>query len=164
MSTTQVHSTVSGATGSGLGSVMGTLQGGVSSVVNMGKGLLDRVLPPETRAAIMEKLTKFAHDQPLLASFLLSHVAISGIPVFLFVALIITVTLVALVVGLLVGLLGAVLFILGAVGFALLFLFPVLFFTTFAAVGVWLFGVGAYYLIKWFNKEEVPGECSSLFS
>lgn len=32
-----------------------------------------------------------------------------------------------------------------------------LFFTTFAAVFIWLWGLGAYYIIKWFNQKEIPG-------
>ena len=69
----------------------------------------------------------------------------------------ITVVLFSLIAGLLVGLLGAVLFIVFAVGVALVFILPVLFFTTAAAVFVWLWGIGTYYLIKWFNEKEVPG-------
>ena len=32
-----------------------------------------------------------------------------------------------------------------------------LFFTTFAAVFIFLFGLAAYYIIKWFNQKDVPG-------
>ena len=44
-----------------------------------------------------------------------------------------------------------------AVGFALIILLPVLFFTTAAATFIWLWGVGGYYILKWFNKKEIPG-------
>lgn len=156
-----VTSTAEGATGNATGgwlsSATGMLQGGFSKVVGMGKGLLDKVLPPETRANIMSKVTQFMTEKPHLASFLLSQVALSGFPLLLFVIMTITVAILALVVGLLVGLIGAVLFILGAVGFALAFLLPTLFLTTAAGVAIWLFGMGAYYIIKWFNEKEVPG-------
>ena len=48
-------------------------------------------------------------------------------------------------------------FIVFAVGVALIFLLPTLFFTTFAAVFIWLWGMGAYMIVKWFNKKDVPG-------
>lgn len=32
-----------------------------------------------------------------------------------------------------------------------------LFVTTFAAAFIWLWGVGGYYILKWFNKKEIPG-------
>jgi hypothetical protein len=68
-----------------------------------------------------------------------------------------TIAIFALLAGILIGLLGAVLFIVAAVGFALIVLLPVLFFTTATGVFVWLWGLGTYYVIKWFNEKEVPG-------
>ena len=158
MSADQVTSNAGGgATGGALGSVTGLLQGGVSYVINMGKNLLDKVLPAERREAIKEKLTKFATEKPYLASFLFSQIALSGLPMFLFIVMTVSVVIFALIVGLLVGLIGAVLFILAAVGFALVILLPTLFFTTFLAVGVWLWGMAAWYIIKAFNEKDVPG-------
>ena len=29
--------------------------------------------------------------------------------------------------------------------------------TTFAAAFIWLWGVGAYFIVKWFNQKEIPG-------
>lgn len=29
--------------------------------------------------------------------------------------------------------------------------------TTFAAAFIWMWGVGGYYILKWFNKKEMPG-------
>ncbi len=69
----------------------------------------------------------------------------------------ITVIVFSLLGALLLGLLGALVFIVFAVGFALLILLPTLFITTFAAAFIWLWGVGAYYIIKWFNQKEIPG-------
>ena len=63
----------------------------------------------------------------------------------------------ALVAALVIGVLGALLFTAFCVGVALLVLLPVLFITTFAAAFIWLWGVGAYYLVKWFNQKDVPG-------
>lgn len=69
----------------------------------------------------------------------------------------ITVVVFSLLGALLLGLLGALVFIVIVVGFALLILLPVLFITTFAAAFIWLWGVGAYFILKWFNKKEIPG-------
>lgn len=69
----------------------------------------------------------------------------------------ITVVVFSLLGALLLGLLGALVFIVLTVGFALLILLPTIFITTFAAAFIWLWGVGAYYIVKWFNQKEIPG-------
>ena len=69
----------------------------------------------------------------------------------------ITVVVFSLLGALLLGLLGALIFIVVTVGFALLILLPTIFITTFAAAFIWLWAVGAYYIIKWFNQKEIPG-------
>lgn len=68
-----------------------------------------------------------------------------------------TVFVFALVAALLIGVLGALLFTAFCVGVALLVLLPTLFITTFGATFIWLWGLGAYYLVKWFNQKEIPG-------
>lgn len=74
----------------------------------------------------------------------------------------ITVFVFALVAALLIGVLGALLFTAFCVGIALLVLLPTLFITTFAGAFIFLWGVGAYYLVKWFNQKEIPGIHTSL--
>ena len=74
----------------------------------------------------------------------------------------ITVFVFALVAALVIGLLGALLFTAFCVGVALLVLLPVLFITTFAGAFIWLWGVAAYFILKWFNKKEIPGIHTSL--
>lgn len=69
----------------------------------------------------------------------------------------ITVVVFSLLGALLLGLLGALVFIVITVGFTLLILLPTIFITTFAAAFIWLWGVGAYYIVKWFNEKEIPG-------
>ena len=69
----------------------------------------------------------------------------------------ITVVVFALLAGLIIGLVGAVLFIVVCVGFALIILLPTLFLTTAAATFIWLWGIGGYYILKKFNKKEIPG-------
>jgi len=79
------------------------------------------------------------------------------VPLALFVAMTITVAVFALVAALLIALVGTLAFILLAVVAALVFLLPTLFFTTLVATFVFLWGLGAYYIVKWFNEKEVPG-------
>ena len=69
----------------------------------------------------------------------------------------ITVVVFALLAGLIIGLVGALLFIVVCVGFALIILLPTLFFTTAAATFIWLWGLAGYYIIKKYNKKEIPG-------
>ena len=69
----------------------------------------------------------------------------------------ITVVVFSLLAALILALLAAVIFSVVCIGFALIILFPVLFFTTAGASFIWLFGVGAYYILKWFNQKEIPG-------
>lgn len=68
----------------------------------------------------------------------------------------------SLVAALVIGVLGALVFTVVCVGFALLILLPVLFISTFAGAFIWLWGVGAYYIVKWFNKKDIPGVNSKL--
>lgn len=136
---------------------VGSIQGSVQGIANTGWAWLDRVLPPERRANLIAKVNKFAAERPGVASFLLSHIALSGLPIAIFVIFTITVAIVALLVAIVVALLAAVLFIVVMAGFALAILFPILLFTTFVAVAVWFWCWGAYYLLKWFNQEEIPG-------
>ena len=75
---------------------------------------------------------------------------------FLFILFTLTVFIFSLVVALLVGLLVAIGFTLFMVIVALVILFPTVFFTTLAACFLFLWGLGGYYLLKWFNKGETP--------
>lgn len=69
----------------------------------------------------------------------------------------ITVVLFSIIFALLIAVLAAVAFSVVAVGFALIILLPTVFLTTGAATFIWAWGVGAYYVLKWFNKKEIPG-------
>lgn len=75
----------------------------------------------------------------------------------LFVIMTITVVVFSIVAALILALLAAVVFSVVCVGFALVILLPTLFITTAGASFIWLWGVGAYYILKWFNKKEIPG-------
>lgn len=152
-----IASKAGGATGTPLGGMTGALQGGVNNLINTGSGIFDKWFPPEKREALKNKIMKFATERPQLAAFLLSQIALSGIPLALFVLMSITVFVFALLVGLIVGVLGAVLFTVFCLGLALIILLPTLFITTFAGVFIFLWGFGAYYIVKWFNQKDIPG-------
>jgi hypothetical protein len=75
---------------------------------------------------------------------------------FLFILFTLTVFIFSLVVALLVGLLVAIGFTLFMVVVALIILFPTVFFTSLTACFLFLWGLGGYYLLKWFNKGDMP--------
>jgi len=150
---------VSGITG-GLTDTAAVLQGKLSNLINIGQGSLDKVFPHEQRKAWKAWLAGFATERPYLTSFLLSQIIISGLPLVLFAITTVAVFVFALIAGVLVGVLGALLFVGFTVGVALLILLPTLFFTTTAAVFVWLWGVSISFIIKWFYTDVagVSGE------
>ncbi|KIX02157.1 uncharacterized protein Z518_08096 [Rhinocladiella mackenziei CBS 650.93] len=165
MSAEQVSSVAGGGmTGSDLGTMTGALQGSINNLVNLGTNYLDRFFPPEKRERWKTWLTEFATQRPYVASFLLSQIALSGLPLVLFGVMSITVLIFAFLAGILVGVVGALLFVVVVLGFALIIFLPTLFFTTSAAVFIWLWGVGTYFIIKWFNQKEVPGIHSDVAS
>ena len=157
MSAPDTSAATSAAPVPGLSMLSSAAQTSMSSLISTGSAYIDRFFPPHKREAWKQWLVKFCTENPRIASFLLSQLALSGPPLALFILMTITVVIFALLAGILVGLIGALLFIVFAVGVALLFLLPVLFFTTAAAVFFWLWGMGTYYIVKWFNEKDVPG-------
>jgi hypothetical protein len=153
----QVAVIAGGVTGMGLGGLTGALQGGVANLLNAGQGYFDRWFPPEKREELKAKIAKFATEKPYFAAFLLSQLALSGGPLALFFIMSLTVLVFALLAGVIVGVVGALLFTVFCVGVGLLILLPTLFVTMFAACFIFLWGIGAYYIVKWFNKKDVPG-------
>lgn len=124
------------------------------SLTNRVKAAVDSILPPERRENLRQRLVLFATSHPALATLLLSQVVFSGIPLILFVLLTVGVLVFSLVAALVVAVLAALLFTVFCVGFALLILLPTLFITTFTGVGVWLWGWGAYHVVKWFGSSD----------
>ncbi|KAL8970778.1 MAG: hypothetical protein Q9197_003633 [Variospora fuerteventurae] len=137
--------------------IAGGLQGSLTGLLDKGSKWLDNIFPPEKRDELMAKISKFATEKPMMASFILSHLALSGVPMGLFIIMTITVVVFSIVAALILAVLAAVVFSVVCVGFALIILLPTLFVTTAAASFIWLWGVGAYYILKWFNKKEIPG-------
>ncbi|KAL9102990.1 MAG: hypothetical protein Q9163_001910 [Psora crenata] len=145
-----------------LSGVTGSLQGSLQGLANTGTSILDRIISPETRSKVAAWISKFAAERPMLSSFIASHIAITGFPLGLFVIMTISIAIFAILTALILALLGAVLFIVFSVGVALIFLLPILFITTATATFIWLWGMGAYYILKRFNEHSVPGIHKSL--
>lgn len=140
-----------------LNNIVNTGSNTLNDIVNMGSNTLDNILPPQKRDDIKTQLTNFAAERPYLASFILSQIALSGVPVALFLTTTLSATIFALVAGLLAGLVGATIFILTTSGIALCFLLPTLFFTTLTAVTIWFWVMGAYYIVNKFNGRQTSG-------
>jgi hypothetical protein len=153
----QVAGIAGGVTGTGLGGLTAALQGGLANLLSAGQGHLDRWFPPAKREEVKAKMVKFATERPRLAAFLLSQLALSAGPLALFLIMSLTVLVFALLAGIIVGVVGALFFTVFCIGLALLVLLPTLFTTTFAACFIFLWGLGAYYIVKWFNQEKIPG-------
>ncbi|TKA61960.1 hypothetical protein B0A55_11838 [Friedmanniomyces simplex] len=134
--------------------LLGKIEGFGSWITGMGKSLLDRLISPEQRASLLAKLQAFMLKNPKLSAFMGMNIAITGVPLFLFILFTITVALFSLIVGLVLGLLAAVLFIVFAVGTALVVVLPTVFFTTMAACFLFLWGLGGFYILKWANGDK----------
>ncbi|KAG9520077.1 hypothetical protein E4T50_08095 [Aureobasidium sp. EXF-12298] len=136
--------------------IISTIEGLANTVTTKAMSIVDSVFPPERRQELLTKLQQFAVKNPKLSAFLLTNIALTGPPMFLFILFTLTVFIFSLVVALLVALLVAIGFTLFMVVIALVILFPTVFFTSLAACFFFLWGLGGYYLLKWFNKGETP--------
>ncbi|KAI7157329.1 hypothetical protein KC349_g5687 [Hortaea werneckii] len=138
--------------------ILGTIEGWGNWIAGKGREVMDRVITPEQRASILAKLQEFMLKNPKLSAFLGMNIALTGLPLGLFILFTLTVAIFSLVVGLLLGLLAAVLFTLFCVGIALTIVLPTVFFTTMAACFLFLWGLGGYYILSWGNSAGGSGE------
>lgn len=81
------------------------------------------------------------------------NLALTGVPLGLFILFSLSVFIFAIVVALIVGLLAAILFTVFMVGVALIVVLPTVMFTTGAACFLFLWGLGGYYILKWANGD-----------
>ncbi|KAI7524984.1 hypothetical protein KC331_g17804 [Hortaea werneckii] len=138
--------------------ILGTIEGWGNWIAGKGREVMDRVITPEQRASILAKLQEFMLKNPKLSAFLGMNIALTGLPLGLFILFTLTVAIFSLVVGLLLGLLAAVLFTLFCVGIALTIVLPTVFFTTMAACFLFLWGLGGYYILSWGNSAGGSSE------
>jgi energy-coupling factor transporter transmembrane protein EcfT len=87
-------------------------------------------------------------------------VTLTGIPLLMFIVFSITVFVFSLVAAIIIAVLIALLFTVFCVGVALLIVLPTVFATTMGATFLFLWGLGGYYILKWFNSTSParPGE------
>ena len=90
-------------------------------------------------------------------AFLVSHIALSGIPLLLFTFTTLGIFFFTFLAALTTAIIGALLFTAFAVGIALLFLLPTLFITTFAATIIFLWILAEYYLLKFSAESNNSG-------
>ncbi|KAK3717772.1 hypothetical protein LTR37_005543 [Vermiconidia calcicola] len=139
--------------------ILSSIEGYGSKAATWAQDLLDRFFPPEQRAALLAKLQDFMLANPKLSTFLGMNIALTGVPLGLFILFSLTVAIFALVVGISIGLLGAALFTITCVGIALSIVFPILFFTTMTACFLFFWGLAGYYILKWLNgSSDSSGE------
>ncbi|KAL6250059.1 hypothetical protein RBB50_002360 [Rhinocladiella similis] len=144
----------SGDTDSSLRRLAGTVHGAVAKTITTSGNAVDRFLPPQKREQWKNRLITFASERPYLAGFLASQIALNGLPLIVFACTTVSVFIFSILAGILVGVIGGLLFVVPAIGFALLILMPLLFFTTATAVFLWFWGVAAYAVIDWLSQKE----------
>ncbi|KAF1811926.1 hypothetical protein P152DRAFT_398295 [Eremomyces bilateralis CBS 781.70] len=118
--------------------------------------VVDALLPPQKRTELFDKIKSFTAENPKIAVFLLANVALSGPPLFLFAVFTLSVFVFTLIFALLVAVLVALLFTAFMLVVALVFILPTVFITTMGASFLFLWGLGGYYIFKWFNEGASP--------
>ncbi|KAF2676760.1 hypothetical protein K458DRAFT_447343 [Lentithecium fluviatile CBS 122367] len=139
-----------------MSAILNSIQGIAGKLQGTFQSVLDRIFPPEQRAEMLGKLQAFAINNPKLAAFLTAQIAFTGLPLLLFFTFSLTVFLFSLIAALLIGIVAALLFTVFMVGVALVVVLPTVFLTTFTASFFYLWGMGGYYLLKWFNEGDAP--------
>lgn len=124
------------------------------SALSQIKTRINSVLPPETQENLKQTLIAFATSHPVLATFLLSQIAFSGIPLILFIFLIAGIFVFSLVATIILGLFGALMVTLFCLGLGSMLLIPTLFVTSFMAGGIWLWAWGIYYIVQWAGSGD----------
>jgi len=135
-----------------MAAVLNAAKGLTDSLLSMGQNVLDAVFPPEKRAALLARIQAFAVNNPKLSAFLLSNIALTGLPLLMFAVFTVTVFVFSLVAALLIAVLVALLFTVFMVGVALIVVLPTVFITTMGASFIFLWGMGGYYILKWFGE------------
>ncbi|KAK5263425.1 hypothetical protein LTR40_014669, partial [Exophiala xenobiotica] len=92
-----------GAGGSTQNRLTTILRDGLIKVISTAGAILDRALPPQRREQYKNWLIKFATERPYLASFLLSQIALSGLPLVLFCCMTVSVFIFSILAGVLLG-------------------------------------------------------------
>ncbi|KAE8553110.1 hypothetical protein EYB25_004489 [Talaromyces marneffei] len=138
-----------------ISTAMSSLRTILSSTWTQIGATINNNLPPETREQIKQNLDLFARSRPILATLVLSQLALSGIPLLFFISLTAGIFIFNLVTALLLSVLGALMVTLFCMGLGSLILIPTLFVTTLTAGGIWLWGWGLYYAVQWIGSGDM---------
>ncbi|EEP79343.1 conserved hypothetical protein [Uncinocarpus reesii 1704] len=111
--------------------------------------ILDGFIPPSRRNAIKSRTHSFGQARPILASFLLTQLICSGIPLALFILQIASVLFFSVGTAIVIGSICALGFTALCLGLALLVLVPVLTVTSFVAFSVWVWAWAGWYVLGW---------------
>ncbi|KAF1947007.1 hypothetical protein EJ02DRAFT_449988 [Clathrospora elynae] len=118
----------------------------------------DRFFPHKHRQEIYHKFRSYANQNPKTTAFLTTQTALTGIPLILFIAFAAATVFVSLTTCLALALLAAFTISFFAIGFALLFVVPTLFFASFAATFIFIWGFVGYIILRRFNEGEAPAK------
>ncbi|KAL2162907.1 hypothetical protein VTH06DRAFT_6743 [Thermothelomyces fergusii] len=117
---------------------LGTIAAGMLDLVQR---QADRIMPPAARGDAYAKTKEFATARPMLFSFLLTQAAFSTFPILCFLAFVFSVLFAFSTV-----FLFATFF---WIGLALVFLVPILVFTSGTALFTWCFGAASFVFAQW---------------
>ncbi|KAF1850829.1 uncharacterized protein K460DRAFT_391238 [Cucurbitaria berberidis CBS 394.84] len=141
-----------------VGNVGNQLQITTNRVGNQLQITTNRILPPQQREELLKKMRDFANQNPKLAAFLAAQIALTGLPLVLFLAFATTTLIVSVTTCILLGLLAALAFTFLLVGFALLFVVPTVFLASCSATFVFIWGFVGYIILRRLNEGEAPGK------
>jgi len=117
------------------------IQQRASGAFARGQSLVDKVVSPEARKQYYDKTMAFAHEQPLLFTFLLIQFLLSFTPIALFLSFVLGTLALSFI--------TALLFSLFWVGIALLVIVPTLFITVSLGIVVWIWAVSSFLVARW---------------
>ncbi|CZT49764.1 uncharacterized protein RSE6_10653 [Rhynchosporium secalis] len=113
-----------------------------SGVFSRMQSLVDNyIVTPSAREQYYKNTSTFAHDQPLIFTFLFTQLLLSSTPIALFLAFSLGLLLLSLV--------SALLFSLFWIGVALLVLVPTVFITVSLAIAVWVWALSSFLIARW---------------
>ncbi|KAL2074610.1 hypothetical protein VTL71DRAFT_8388 [Oculimacula yallundae] len=118
------------------------IQQRTSGIFSRVQSLVDNyVVTPSAREKYYNNISTFAHDQPILFTFLLTQFLLSSTPILLFASFSLGILFLSLI--------SALLFSLFWIGVALLVLVPTLFITVSLAILVWVWAVSSFLVARW---------------
>ncbi|KAG4030397.1 hypothetical protein MFRU_012g01330 [Monilinia fructicola] len=113
----------------------------VAGTISRVQRVIDRVVSPERRSQFYGNVSEFFQEQPLIATFLLTTLAISLPPLLLFTTFTLSVLAFSFI--------SAILFSLFWIGIATILLVPTLFITCGLGIFIWVWAVSSWIVARW---------------